>query len=95
MPAMRDVILRGSTLSRSSTECLPLPSLIAVLNAFCWDATDLERSHSIIAIMLVGLVFASELSALALHPVVTGGPSIRALQKYFAYGYVPAPLAVL
>jgi asparagine synthase (glutamine-hydrolysing) len=42
-----------------------------------------------------GMAFASELSALAVHPAVKRTPSIRALQKYFAYGYVPAPLAVL
>lgn len=42
-----------------------------------------------------GFVFASELSALALHPAVGHTPSRRALQKYFAYGYIPAPLALL
>lgn len=42
-----------------------------------------------------GFVFASELSALALHPAVGCKPSRRALQKYFAYGYIPAPLALL
>jgi len=41
-----------------------------------------------------GLAFASELSALALHPAVSRTPSRRALQKYFAYGYIPAPLAM-
>ena len=42
-----------------------------------------------------GFAFASELSALALHPAVSGTLSRRALQKYFAYGYIPAPLAAL
>jgi asparagine synthase (glutamine-hydrolysing) len=42
-----------------------------------------------------GFVFASELSAVALHPAVSRVPSRRALQKYFAYGYVPAPFALL
>ena len=42
-----------------------------------------------------GFVFASELSALALHPAVSRTLSRRALQKYFAYGYIPAPLALL
>jgi asparagine synthase (glutamine-hydrolysing) len=41
-----------------------------------------------------GIAFASELRALALHPAVTGTVSQRALQKYFAYGYIPAPLAI-
>jgi asparagine synthase (glutamine-hydrolysing) len=41
-----------------------------------------------------GLAFASELTALALHPGVSTTPSRRALQKYFAYGYIPAPLAL-
>jgi asparagine synthase (glutamine-hydrolysing) len=41
-----------------------------------------------------GFAFASELTALALHPAVTGALSRRALQKYFAYGYIPAPLAI-
>lgn len=36
--------------------------------------------------------FASELTALRGHPAVPGTLSRRALQKYFAYGYVPAPL---
>ena len=42
-----------------------------------------------------GFVFASELSALALHHAVRRTTSRRALQKYFAYGYIPAPLALL
>ena len=42
-----------------------------------------------------GFVFASELSALALHDAVRRTTSRRALQKYFAYGYIPAPLALL
>lgn len=39
--------------------------------------------------------FASELSALALHPDVGTTLDPRALQKYFAYGYLPAPNAIL
>lgn len=35
--------------------------------------------------------FASELSALRLHPAVPGTRDDLALRKYFAYGYVPAP----
>jgi len=41
-----------------------------------------------------GLAFASELTALGLHPAVSRTSSRRALQKYFAYGYIPAPLAM-
>jgi asparagine synthase (glutamine-hydrolysing) len=41
-----------------------------------------------------GFVFASELTALARHPSVPGNVSRRALQKYFAYGYIPAPLSI-
>lgn len=37
-------------------------------------------------------VFASELTALREHPAVPMTLSRRALQKYFGYGYVPAPL---
>lgn len=37
-------------------------------------------------------VFASELTALREHPAVPTTLSRRALQKYFGYGYVPAPL---
>lgn len=40
-------------------------------------------------------VFASELSALRLHPSVRSGVSKRALQKYFGYGYIPAPNSIL
>lgn len=38
------------------------------------------------------LIFASELTALREHPLVPTTLSRRALQKYFGYGYVPAPL---
>ena len=37
------------------------------------------------------LAFASELTALACHPSVDRTPDRRALQKFFAYGYLPAP----
>ncbi|MGH8090479.1 MAG: asparagine synthase (glutamine-hydrolyzing), partial [Rudaea sp.] len=39
--------------------------------------------------------FASELTALREHPAVSATLSQRALQKYFAYGYVPAPLTFI
>jgi asparagine synthase (glutamine-hydrolysing) len=38
--------------------------------------------------------FASELDALNAHPEVASGVCPRALRKFFAYGYVPAPLAI-
>ena len=37
--------------------------------------------------------FASELTALARHPGIAARPSLPALQKLFAYGYIPAPNA--
>lgn len=40
-------------------------------------------------------VFASELSALLKHPGVPKSVSQRALMKYFAYGYIPAPHSVI
>ena len=40
-------------------------------------------------------VFASELSAVRLHPAVRSGLSRRALKKYFGYGYIPAPHTIL
>jgi asparagine synthase (glutamine-hydrolysing) len=40
-------------------------------------------------------VFASELSALRLHPAVRSDVSRRALKKYFGYGYIPAPHTIL
>lgn len=40
-------------------------------------------------------VFASELSALRQHPAVCSGIAQRSLQKYFGYGYIPAPLTIL
>ncbi len=40
-------------------------------------------------------VFASELSAVQLHPAVRSGVSKRALKKYFGYGYIPAPHSIL
>jgi len=39
-------------------------------------------------------IFSSELSSLAQHPGVRRNVSRRALQKYFAYGYIPAPLSI-
>lgn len=38
--------------------------------------------------------FASELTSLLEHPGVPRGTSAAAVRKYFAYGYVPAPLAI-
>ncbi|HEX2852217.1 MAG TPA: asparagine synthase (glutamine-hydrolyzing) [Opitutaceae bacterium] len=40
-------------------------------------------------------VFGSELSALRQHPAVQSGISKRALKKFFAYGYIPAPNSLL
>ena len=42
-----------------------------------------------------GIAFASELSALALHPQVSKSVDKRALQKFFAHGFIPAPNAIL
>ena len=39
-------------------------------------------------------VFGSELTALIQHPDVSRSVSRRAMQKYFAYGYIPAPLSI-
>lgn len=38
--------------------------------------------------------FASELTALRRHPALAADVSTRALQKYFGYGYIPAPLTI-
>ena len=38
--------------------------------------------------------FASELQAIARHPDISQAVNIRALQKFFAYGYMPAPNAL-
>jgi asparagine synthase (glutamine-hydrolysing) len=40
-----------------------------------------------------GFVFASELTAMRAHPSVPSRLCERALRKYFAYGFVPAPLS--
>lgn len=42
-----------------------------------------------------GFAFASELTALTEHPAVPRNISRRALQKYFAYGYIPSPSSIL
>ncbi|HEV2806002.1 MAG TPA: asparagine synthase (glutamine-hydrolyzing) [Chthoniobacterales bacterium] len=39
-------------------------------------------------------VFGSELTTVAEHPEVNRNISPRALRKYFAYGYIPAPLSM-
>lgn len=39
--------------------------------------------------------FASELTALAAHPSIDRTMNVRSLQKFFAYGYLPAPNAML
>jgi asparagine synthase (glutamine-hydrolysing) len=41
-----------------------------------------------------GFAFASELTSLAAHPSVAKTVTRRALQKYFAYGYIPSPLSI-
>ena len=40
-------------------------------------------------------VFSSELTAVRAHPAVNATLSRRALKKYFAYGYIPAPHSIL
>ena len=40
------------------------------------------------------VVFGSELTAVIEHPSVSRSLSRLALQKYFAYGYIPAPLSI-
>lgn len=40
-------------------------------------------------------VFASELTSLTAHPDVSKDISLRAMRKYFAYGYIPSPLSIL
>ena len=42
-----------------------------------------------------GFLFASELTALREHPAVPSAPSPEAIRKYFAYGFIPAPLTHL
>ena len=44
--------------------------------------------------MKEAFVFASELVSLVRHPSVSRNVSGRALQKYFAYGYIPSPLSI-
>jgi asparagine synthase (glutamine-hydrolysing) len=39
--------------------------------------------------------FGSELTALRLHPAVRDDVDLEALQKYFAYGFIPAPWTLL
>jgi asparagine synthase (glutamine-hydrolysing) len=39
-------------------------------------------------------IFGSELTALLQHPRIRPNVSNRALQKYFAYGYIPSPLSI-
>jgi asparagine synthase (glutamine-hydrolysing) len=41
-----------------------------------------------------GFIFGSELTALIQHPDMPRTTSRRAMQKYFAYGYIPAPLSI-
>ena len=41
-----------------------------------------------------GFIFGSELTALIQHPDMSRTTSRRAMQKYFAYGYIPAPLSI-
>jgi asparagine synthase (glutamine-hydrolysing) len=40
-------------------------------------------------------IFASELGALRNHPLAPSRMSTRSLEKYFAYGYIPAPSTIL
>lgn len=40
------------------------------------------------------LAIASELHALLLHPKVPGNLSLLSMQKYFGYGFIPAPMTI-
>jgi len=40
------------------------------------------------------LIFASELKALLKHPYVTRNLDLRSVNKYFTYGYIPAPHSI-
>ena len=42
-----------------------------------------------------GFAFSSELTSLRAHPLVPAALSERAIQKYFAYGFVPAPMTFI
>jgi asparagine synthase (glutamine-hydrolysing) len=42
-----------------------------------------------------GLIFGSTLAAVRQHPDCPSAVSRRALQKYFGYGYIPAPLSLI
>jgi len=46
------------------------------------------------AVSARGFIFGSELTALIQHPDMSRTTSRRAMQKYFAYGYIPAPLSI-
>ncbi|HZR01991.1 MAG TPA: asparagine synthase (glutamine-hydrolyzing), partial [Burkholderiales bacterium] len=41
------------------------------------------------------LIFASELSAMRAHPRTPTRLSTRGVRKYFAYGYIPAPMSII
>jgi asparagine synthase (glutamine-hydrolysing) len=41
------------------------------------------------------LIFSSELKALLKHPAIPNKTDISGIYKYFAYGYIPAPLSII
>lgn len=51
----------------------------------------LEKSHCFILYKMELLHFLSELHSLKQHAGIKTSNSAKALQKYFAYGYIPAP----
>ena len=83
------------TCRRGSTACLLSRSTIAG-EPVCSSARDRFGEKPLYFFNRSGLfAFASELTALACHSEVPRSIDSRALQKLFAYGYIPAPRALL
>ena len=59
-----------------------------------WPATGSVRSRCIIARQGPLFAFASELSAISRHSAFTVRLDSRSVQKFFAYGFIPAPNAL-
>jgi asparagine synthase (glutamine-hydrolysing) len=84
------------------------PNLLAKLNGM-WSFAIYDRAQSEVFLSRDrfgkkplfyysddrSFVFASELTALRLHPAVPENVDPKALQKFFAYGFIPAPRALL
>ena len=84
----------GARFPSASTACSRLPSWTGRTVVCSSRATASARSRSYYYAPPGLFAFASELCPLVQHRAIEARPSLAALRKLFAYGYIPAPAAL-